>query len=776
MLTAKQAQTAEKRQLDMAARQAALAGAQTDLAAEHAIALKKAGLTDKVTKPQSLFKVVPNKDGQPVLLSIGTFDLNNKNPDAPKGLAAYNDAFELGVMDEKGADDFRALLMDESGQERTLMVALADGKTKDGSVVNKGDVLTGTPRELKASFGAISYGPVPANALTSFTQLFKVTYDENNFAVPEMKSVVQLDAVNNIASYESKGYSTDRAFYDQAIATNARLDEAAEKVETINLVRKNTSTGEFDSLSFNTFDNPRAAAAEVSEKLEAAAEEGFGPWKLQKDSIAFGNALAEAKAFASASGRLAAEEKGDLVEIGLSDIVTVGDKTFTPDDRGVVTISKADLKNLYNSDASIGVVINLNPSYVTDQDVFHKFGYKTMAEFEALEPETKLRLQGLAPRYKVDKIDTADGTLLVRTNIDTGEQLDLSTYDPVAEGDWFTLTYTNKIGQVISTIQDISTASGKAVLKIVDEQNTRRKGSASMQRVGTERVNPQAYLTESGQIVTSYDSKTFVDPATRKVRLLTEVNANTLGQSDISKMLKKDQLSVYAENLLKDILGLDDTHGLGAMDDAVVYETVDENGQEVTLPDHTQQALTKFIEAQLKNLSSIKTTTKDIEQGVGFVSNVFAALNNVGGTLKPEAFNEIFGKNAEARAAVERFGIAALSALSPNPGLRLSNEQMNLVKKLLPSSTDLFVNTKTEGGKFQNLVRMMQSHRINLLKEIRQKNPNIFASEGAIKATLGKLTELNNILRIVRIDDGQAPLSLGNALDITQDALGETDP
>ena len=770
MMAAKREQRAEDRQMRMAGLQASLQQSIADKSAADELALKKAGLRDREVKPKTLYKVTANDAGQPVLQSIGTFDLNNKDASAPNGFFAYNNAFEPGILDEKAAEDFRDLIRDESGAETTLNVALADGTDVNGADVKRGDILTGTPRELKRVFGNIAYSKVPSDALSTFTTLFKVTYDENNFAVPETKSVVKLDAVNNIEAYENQGYSTDRAVYDQAIATNARLDEAAEKINVIRLVRKGPD-GTFETRDFNTFNNTREAAGKVAETMALPAEEGYGPWELAEDSIAFGNALAQARSLAETTGRLTAQDAGEFTEIGLSEPVTVGGKTFTPNENGVVTISKADLKALYNSPASTGVQIKLDPSYVTDEDVFNKFGFKTKAEFEALAPETKLRLQGLEPRYKVDKIKTAEGTKLVRTNIDTGEQLDLDTYDPIASGDWFVLTYKGEDGTDISTVQDISTADGKAVLKIVNEQTAKEKGSASMRRVGTQNLNPQAYLTNTGSVVTSFDNRTFIDPVTRKVRLLTEVNANTLGQADVSKMLKKDQLAIYADNMLRDILGLDESYDLGEADP--IYETQDADGNVTPLSADEQRKLRAFIKAETDRLSGVRTTTEDIKKGVGLASNVFAALNNVGGTLAPETFNEIFGENAEARNAVERFGILALSSLSPNPGLRLSNQQIELVQRILPKSGSIFTNIESEAKNFQTLVEMMQTQRIKLLEAIRLKDPLVYGTESNMRGTLGKLKELNTALSLVQIDTGESPLTLENALGATDSAIGK---
>ena len=138
-------------------------------------------------------------------------------------------------------------------------------------------------------------------------------------------------------------------------------------------------------------------------------------------------------------------------------------------------------------------------------------------------------------------------------------------------------------------------------------------------------------------------------------------------------------------------------------------------------------------------------------------------------------WNEIFGENAEARNAVERFGILALSSLSPNPGLRLSNQQIELVQRILPKSGSIFTNIESEAKNFQTLVEMMQTQRIKLLEAIRLKDPLVYGTESNMRGTLGKLKELNTALSLVQIDTGESPLTLDNALETTDSAIGSPD-
>ncbi|MAZ71785.1 MAG: hypothetical protein CMC70_01430 [Flavobacteriaceae bacterium] len=416
IMAAKREQRSEDRQMRMAGAQASLEQAISDQAAADALALKAAGKTDRETKPQSLFKLTTDKNGQTGLEKIGVYDLNDKDPASKTGFVAYNTNFQTGgVLDEEGAKDFRSRLFNESGVKREVSVALTDGVDSTGKKIQKGDILTGTPREMRAIYEGISYAPVSANDLNSFTQLFRVRYDDLGFAVPETKSVIKLDAVRNIENYQSEGFSTDRAVYDQAIATNARLDEAGEKVKIIKIVRR-TPDGDFETLNYNTFEDPRGAARKVTEKMAQPTEEGYGPWELAEDSIAFGNAIAAAKERAVVMARQEVEGQADLVEIGLSAPITVGDKTFTPNERGVLTVSRSDLQAIYNSPNFSTVQIELEPNL----DINNKFDLLDFIESNVeayaagnLENESNFESRVLLYTQKKKSFDSETGVKTV---------------------------------------------------------------------------------------------------------------------------------------------------------------------------------------------------------------------------------------------------------------------------------------------------------------------------------------------------------------------------
>jgi hypothetical protein len=367
------------------------------------------------------------------------------------------------------------------------------------------------------------------------------------------------------------------------------------------------------------------------------------------------------------------------------------------------------------------------------------------------------------PRYKLEEITDKDGTRIVRINLDDPDDiLDMATYDPMGEGKWFTFNFIGENGELVETVQDLSTKEGQALMEIVNKQNDPNRGgklgSAGMLKIGTENLTPQSYITNDGNVVTSYDNRSFVDPSDGKVKQLTSAGAVALRDSNVYEIMKKSQVSMYAEKMLKDVLGVSD------LDTVDTY--TDNLGN--PLPEKEQSELRKLIDKELKYLSGVKTTVEDIKKGTGFISNIFAALNNVGGSIAPETFNRIFKNTAEARASVDRFNVLAISALSVNPGLRVTNMEMDKIGPILPSSKRLITNTKSEAEKFQATINLLRQQRLILLRAITEGDP-LFIGKDASKASIGKIRELNKILSLVRADKRDNSMTLKNALTATDE-------
>tara|TARA_Y100000593_G_scaffold74664_1_gene137538 strand:- start:4752 stop:7460 length:2709 start_codon:yes stop_codon:yes gene_type:complete len=315
-------------------------------------------------------------------------------------------------------------------------------------------------------------------------------------------------------------------------------------------------------------------------------------------------------------------------------------------------------------------------------------------------------------------------------------------------------------GKITQTIAAIGSPEGQALQEQVNEANLREEGSAEAKKVGTESVNPQAYITNQGKIITSYDNNTFVETDAQGnpvMKLLKDVEAKSLGNSDVYSTIKKQKIINYGKERLGEATSYLDTK--------VYVHTVvgaDGNPEVVPLPDEDQKALRKLEKETIQNLYG-DITEEDARKGTGFFSNLFALANNIGGTIAPEFFSETFKDTEEARLALERFNLIAVSALTVNP--RLAVYDIQRVERILPKATNVFTNPKTEAEKFKKLVNMMQQQRQRLLQSLADEDPAALENIGS---TMAKIRELDGVLAMVRITDSASSKSMAEALAQTE--------
>lgn len=308
-------------------------------------------------------------------------------------------------------------------------------------------------------------------------------------------------------------------------------------------------------------------------------------------------------------------------------------------------------------------------------------------------------------------------------------------------------------GKITQTIASIGSSEGQALQEQVNEANLREEGSAEAKKVGTESVNPQAYITNQGTIITSYDNNTFVENDAKGnpvMKLLKDVEAKSLGDSDVYSTIKKQKIINYGKERLEEATSYLDTK---------VYVGTDNQ----PLPAEQQQALRKLEKETVTNLYG-DITEKDVRAGTGLFSNLFALANNIGGTIAPEFFSKTFATTEEARLALERFNLIAVSALTVNP--RLAVYDIQRVERILPKATNLLKNPATEAKKFKELVTTMKSQRSRLLTAIRDEDPVALENIGQ---TMAKIRELDGVLAMVRITDSASSKSMAEALAQSED-------
>mgnify|MGYP003132465011 CR=1 FL=1 len=307
-------------------------------------------------------------------------------------------------------------------------------------------------------------------------------------------------------------------------------------------------------------------------------------------------------------------------------------------------------------------------------------------------------------------------------------------------------------GKITQTIAAIGSPEGQALQEQVNEANLREEGSAEAKKVGTESVNPQAYITNQGNIITSYDNNTFVETDAQGnpvMKLLKDVEAKSLGDSDVYSTIKKQKIINYGKERLEEATSYLDTK---------IYVGPDNK----PLPAEQQQALRKLEKDTITNLYG-DITEQDVRKGTGFFSNLFALANNIGGTIAPDFFSKTFASTEEARLALERFNIIAVSALTVNP--RLAVYDIQRVERILPKATNMLKNPASESKKFKELITTMKATRSRLLQAIADEDPVALENLGQ---TMAKIRELDGVLAMVRITDSASSKSMSEALAQTE--------
>ena len=357
----------------------------------------------------------------------------------------------------------------------------------------------------------------------------------------------------------------------------------------------------------------------------------------------------------------------------------------------------------------------------------------------------------VADKYSLKEIETDEGTKLFVFNEADGTRELAETFDPVATGALVKFRITNSDGTVTEAVELLNSKAGKELQKKVNSAKKIDPQSASIVKVGTEQVNPQAYLTIDGNVVTSFDNRTFFNPKTNKVMSLSDptVQAQALGDADVYEIIKKQNILNYGKKRLEELTK-----------DLNTFTYTDQDG--VPLDQGQQDALRELEKTTLKAIYG-EITEQDVKRGTGLISNIFAAANAVGGTFAPEFFSKVFKNTEQARLNLGLFNLMAVSALAVNP--RLAVYDIQRVEKILPKPTRLLTNPASEAQMFQKLVRTMELQRARLLDAIKMGDA---AALDNLSETMKKVKELDNILQMVRISPDQASMSLEEAMSKTE--------
>ena len=179
--------------------------------------------------------------------------------------------------------------------------------------------------------------------------------------------------------------------------------------------------------------------------------------------------------------------------------------------------------------------------------------------YNKLNDEDQKKLLGIVPvvadKYKLEEVQTDEGIKLFVFNETDGTRELAETFDPVATGALVKFRITNPDGTVTEAVELLNSKAGKELQKKVNAAKKIDPQSASIVKVGTEQVNPQAYLTIDGNVVTSFDNRTFFNPKTNKVMSLSDptVQAQALGDANVYEIIKTQNILNYGKKRLEEL-------------------------------------------------------------------------------------------------------------------------------------------------------------------------------------------------------------------------------
>jgi len=366
--------------------------------------------------------------------------------------------------------------------------------------------------------------------------------------------------------------------------------------------------------------------------------------------------------------------------------------------------------------------------------------------FNALNEQEQKAILGVVPvtsdKFITKTIETAEGTIFKIINQNTGEELREENFNPIAKtGGLVKFTIKGKDGKITQTIATLGSSEGQELQKQVNAANKTELGSAEMVKVGTESVNPQAYITNKGTVVTSFDNNTYVQDG--EIKLLKDVEAKSLGEANVYEIIKAQNIQNYAEERIK-----------ARNNNLTNTIFVDANGD--PLEREKQEELRKFL----------TITPEDIREGTGLKSNLFAFANVIGGFVAPEAVDNYFKDTNESRKDLGLFNLAAVSALARNP--RLAVYDMAKVENVLIQPTSFFNNVATESAKFQSLVQLMEQERDALVEGLRGGDKAITDN---VTGALKKLKEIDFVLSLVRISPSGSTIGEGEDAEAFNDLM-----
>ena len=315
------------------------------------------------------------------------------------------------------------------------------------------------------------------------------------------------------------------------------------------------------------------------------------------------------------------------------------------------------------------------------------------------------------------------GSELVKVDTLTGDTTILFGEPTIPDPSMAQVTLKNADGVPVTTVIDVNSPQGKAVLAQVNAANAAAPGSASYQKVPTASTKVQGYLiynednTVKG-VYTSYDGKTYIDDD-GNAQIITG-GSHPVNDTIAYNVAKNEKLVAGARSEIE------------ALDSEIISKmtTFDKDGKPITLNKQQQNEVKDAFAASRK--------------GTGFWSKIYAGIDAVAGGVAPGLFADMFKDTTDARQFVKMVRILGRSALASSP--RFAMGDLNAVQELFPNEQALLRSASTETNKLNDIVFYLDEEKRRLLGEIASGKPLDSTMKSQINQKLFEIKRLETIL------------------------------
>jgi hypothetical protein len=319
---------------------------------------------------------------------------------------------------------------------------------------------------------------------------------------------------------------------------------------------------------------------------------------------------------------------------------------------------------------------------------------------------------------------------LVRVDTLTGETEVIFGDPTVPDPSMAQVTLPNADGVPVTTVIDITSPQGKALIEQVNTANAAAPGSASYQKVPTASTTVRGFLVPGEGVFTSYDGRTYVDE---------DGNAKPLpgGAFEVSSTIayevaKNEKMAAGAQAQL-DALDAELLKGMTKIDGSPLSRA---------------------------DMAEVKDAFAAARKGTGFWSKVYAGIDAVAGGLAPEAFGELFKDTTDARQFVKMIRVMGRSALASSP--RFAVADLQTTEQLFPNEQALLASPKTEARKLNDIVGYLAEEKTRILEMFAGGTP----MDSTMKSTLNQ-----KLFEIDRLESILGPITLLGDASINQDAI-----